>query len=568
MSKEFEIASRIDLNTDEAMKKWQKFKSEAKELETIDLKVKISNINSIEKKLKGLMDLSKKVSDMQSKSKAIKVDNSDLKQQNEYLEKYKNTYRTIQRLQQQQSKETNKNSFKRMDEDIEKLKSNLKSFENQIKNSNLKLELFEFKQSNSDLVSFEKTLSNLTSKAEKLQQGFNRIEFKAIDTSQLEGEITQVLAKVEQLQVIGRQGVDVTIDLNNALSEIERLKTVMSNFSELDKIKSNFSSLESSITDALGTEAVERLKSEILSLESSVSQVDGTFDRLASSVKGSLGNAHSDIQKMNSELHKSSGFASDFAGSFYAYTAGNIVGDAIVGSIRGIKDAYLEIDAAMTNVIKVASNVETNSVDKLDNIRNKGIEIAKDVGQSTSDVLNAISDTVQAGVAKTLEGSMDIAKQTMMFANVGELEQSVASSAVNTMIRGFKVDPVTKYKKEVNGVNKEVTGLTTSMDALNFASNNYGINAQNLADAIQNGGNVLGAYGVSLNDTIALITSGVEVLGNGNKVGNGLKSIGINLAGMKASAEDGRSYKLPTYRNMCRKLIELLINPKAIITTT
>ena len=35
------------------------------------------------------------------------------------------------------------------------------------------------------------------------------------------------------------------------------------------------------------------------------------------------------------------------------------------------------------------------------------------------------------------------------------------------------------------------------------------------------------------------MTAGVEVLGDGNKVGNGLKSIGMNLHGIKTSAKTG-----------------------------
>jgi hypothetical protein len=523
LSKEFEIVSRIDLDTKEATQRWQTFKNEAKELEKIDIKIKIDNIDKVKSSLKELLDLSNKISKAQNQGKSTKVNDNNLKQQKENLEKYKSTYQTIQKLQQQLSKTTNKNSTDRLISDIDRLKSKLESLKGGITNSDLKLELFNFKQSNMELSNFERSLSGISSKAEKLKYDFNSIEFKNVDTSKVESEIADVVSKLEQLKILGREGIDVSVDLNNAVGEIERLKSVLSNFKELDRIKSDFSSLEGKISESLGAESVGKLRGELSQLESSVMQVDGTFSRLSSGVKGSLSEAQSSISKMNTELQSSSRFADDFAGSFYAFTLGNVVGDAIVNSIRGIKDAYLEIDAAMTNVKKVASDVETNSVEKLDSIKNKSVEIAKSVGQSSADVLNAIADTVQAGVAKTLEGSMDIAKQAMMFANVGELEQGVASSMVNTMIRGFKVDPVTKYRKEVNGVNQEVTGLTVSMDALNYASNNYGVSAQQLSDGIQNGGNVLGAYGVSLNDTVALITSATEVLGNGNKVGNGLR---------------------------------------------
>ena len=66
------------------------------------------------------------------------------------------------------------------------------------------------------------------------------------------------------------------------------------------------------------------------------------------------------------------------------------------------------------------------------------------------------------------------------------------------MIKGFNIDPVTKYNREVNGTVKQVTQLENSMDLLNFASNNYGASAQQLVDGMQNGANVLGTMGLVL----------------------------------------------------------------------
>lgn len=43
--------------------------------------------------------------------------------------------------------------------------------------------------------------------------------------------------------------------------------------------------------------------------------------------------------------------------------------------------------------------------------------------------------------------------------------------------------------------------------------NNYGTDTQKLLDGLQNGATVLGSYGVSIEDTIALMTAGIEVLG-------------------------------------------------------
>jgi len=60
-----------------------------------------------------------------------------------------------------------------------------------------------------------------------------------------------------------------------------------------------------------------------------------------------------------------------------------------------------------------------------------------------------------------------------------------------------------------------------------------------LADALRRGGGVLNAYGVNLKDSAALMTAANEAIQNPEQVGNGMKAIAINFAGMTASAKDG-----------------------------
>lgn len=86
---------------------------------------------------------------------------------------------------------------------------------------------------------------------------------------------------------------------------------------------------------------------------------------------------------------------------------------------------------------------------------------------------------------------------------------------------------------------KKTNELTNSMDYLNHASNNYAITTNDLVQAFSNGGSVLSNYGVSLNDATAMITAANLSLQDGSRVGNGLKSISVNLASMKANAKNG-----------------------------
>ena len=60
-----------------------------------------------------------------------------------------------------------------------------------------------------------------------------------------------------------------------------------------------------------------------------------------------------------------------------------------------------------------------------------------------------------------------------------------------------------------------------------------------ITSAFQAGGSVLATYGMTLEETTALITSANNSIQDPTRVGNGLKSIAINLAGITTSAKDG-----------------------------
>ena len=62
---------------------------------------------------------------------------------------------------------------------------------------------------------------------------------------------------------------------------------------------------------------------------------------------------------------------------------------------------------------------------------------------------------------------------------------------------------------------------------------------QGLTQAFQTGGATLASYGVGLKESTALITAANNAIQDPSRVGNGLKTIAVNMAGLKTSAKDG-----------------------------
>ena len=131
-----------------------------------------------------------------------------------------------------------------------------------------------------------------------------------------------------------------------------------------------------------------------------------------------------------------------------------------------MKDVILELDSSMTDLKKVAEPTDIDSTSELDRIREKAIQTAKDVGMSASQVQESIASSLQAGIGGMQE-SIAAARQSMILANVGDMDVEGASSAVNTIINGFRIEPLKEMQVQVGNTTKKTTELTAAMDMLN-----------------------------------------------------------------------------------------------------
>lgn len=231
-------------------------------------------------------------------------------------------------------------------------------------------------------------------------------------------------------------------------------------------------------------------------------------------------------------------FKNDFKSSFFGTSIGYLAGAALRHNLGAMVQTYKDLDASMTNVKKVADASDVRTKKQLRDIQKWSISTGKQVGMSSSDLQNSLATSIQSGMGD-MKSSQLVARKAMILANVGDMNKDDATKAVNTLVKAFGLTPLAKVRKGVHGITKETNQLSDALDKINYAGNNYAISSAGVAEAIQNGGTVLANYGVSLADSIGLITAANEPLQDPKKVGNGLKSIAINFAGLSASAKDG-----------------------------
>ena len=318
-----------------------------------------------------------------------------------------------------------------------------------------------------------KTASVLEGQINKWKDIKNNVEDAAKSVNVYEA----MVAKVNNTLLKNKNGLEtdasklqVKIDIDNqkAIAKFEEFKTkALSNIQEI-------------VRRYQGTELFGNAKAEASELINKLEQMETSLkevDRI------DLSNLTSDMREFNQAMTQSkrdlndlnrnmsrgffSNFGEEFKSNLMTFTAGELLADGVRSVASSLKEIVMEYDTAFANLKKVADPKDIMHVDQLDAIGQKAVQIAKNVGTASQDVIQAISDTIQMG-GYSMEQATVIAEQTMMLANVAEMTQEAASQGVVTMLSAFKLDPLKETSVVVKGVTQSTTELTNAMDKLNY----------------------------------------------------------------------------------------------------
>lgn len=553
-------------------------------------------IDAEEKLYQATQNIKNARTDEADRVKALKEEDKELKSLISTYDKYEKELTDLKQTQNNfinDGKENSADSLKPRIEELQKLKKELKET-NEIKFGDKlvteldKVEkkykdvataserLSKAKQSDSNTATLNKTYQELDKIQDKLTsmqstKGFldNSLVEKTnsllsetrskLDADGIESDFKEISNSVDILNnnlkelntgnTLGKQEANFNVSLQNMENKI---KSFVDRCKEMGNAEHLIERVEHAFR-SINTDNIERASVDLRQMANTLNQAEREARQLSST--------------MNNTRTFFGNFGQEFRDNLFTFTAGELLADGIRNVAHSLKDLVMEYDKSITNLKKVANPEDIMDVSQLEAIEKKAVSIAKNVGQSSQDTIQAIADTIQMS-GLSMEASTMVAEQTMMLANVAEMTQEAASKGVVTMLSAFKLDPLKEVPLVVDGATKSVNQMVDAMDKINYVGNKFAISSDGILDAITSGANVLATYGVSMNDTIAMITAANTTLQDTSRVGNGLKTISVKLAGIKTSAKDGRSYKLPISINWYRKLIELLINPKAVLTTT
>lgn len=207
--------------------------------------------------------------------------------------------------------------------------------------------------------------------------------------------------------------------------------------------------------------------------------------------------------------------------AFYGL-AGQIAGMVSLWDvINGLKQAAAEvvnINSAFTDLSKVSDI----SLDNLESQLSDFSDIAKDVGATITDTIDATSNWSRNGY--NLADSKELAKVSLIYKNVGDgIDIDEADSSLVSTLQGF---------------NLQASDAMSVIDRFNEVSNNFAIDSGGIGEALQRSAASFNAANTDLSKSIALITGTNVTLQDPERVGNMWKTVSARLRGAESELTD------------------------------
>jgi len=188
----------------------------------------------------------------------------------------------------------------------------------------------------------------------------------------------------------------------------------------------------------------------------------------------------------------------------------------IVRYTRTMISTITELDTALTEMRKVSDE----SVKSLKEYQKTTFDTAGALGTTAVQLQQSTADWLRLGESMD-EASKSAQAATTLF-NVSEFDNiNEATTALVAMSQAYK----DMDKTEI-------------IDVMNNIGNNYAIATDELATALQASAASLMTQGNDLYEAAALVTAGNQIIQDADKVGTGLRTISLRIAGVKEGDDD------------------------------
>ena len=331
------------------------------------------------------------------------------------------------------------------------------------------------------------------------------------------------LAKLQEYKtkLIDIQNLAQNLDLTNK-TDVERIETMVLEAKELSKV---LSGQDFQLVDEKDIVSVENRINSLLNSDIKLSS--NTTDRLREMKTLLKDIDQTTFNDLRTELLKIEGtadnlgktFSSKLLNKFRDLGAYFLSYVSIQDFIRYAREGF-EVIHQLDDALAEMAKVSDEPLSRLRDFQKESYNIADAAGTTGLVIQQSTADFMRLG--QTLDQAKESAKNASTLLNVSEFESiEEATDALIAMDAAFK--DVTQ---------EEI------LDKLNEVGNNYSISTEGLATALQSAAGTLVTAGNSIDESIALVTAGNQVVQDPSKVGTAFRTVSLRITGTEeAKAE-------------------------------
>jgi len=199
--------------------------------------------------------------------------------------------------------------------------------------------------------------------------------------------------------------------------------------------------------------------------------------------------------------------------NMYKFLRFYIAGGAIVrviNTFRNMISTLTEIDTELTQLRKVTGE----TLDTMADFAFVANDTGKNLGATTQEVINATTEFARLGY--TIKDASKLAEESILFSTVGNMSVERASSALISTVKAFGIE-----------VDEQGENIRSIIDMVNEVGNRFAISQEDIAEILRRSSSAMREAGNTIEEVIALGTSGQEVVQNSQQIGTALRTISM-----------------------------------------
>lgn len=206
----------------------------------------------------------------------------------------------------------------------------------------------------------------------------------------------------------------------------------------------------------------------------------------------------------------------DIAKNYLSYFSGQQLMTKLMSQLSEGWQQIQDLDESYTELNKVSDE----STATLRAFQAASFDVANQAVTTGKAIQDSAADWMRLGYS--IQDASELAKNTSIYANVGEMDISTATEHMISSVKAFNKE----FKSDADA-------SAAIADIYNEIDNNFSITAEGIGEGMERAGAALVAANNDIYQSVAMLTAGNEIMQNPELMGNTLKVLSMRIRGAK-----------------------------------